>query len=217
MTELVENVLAVPINYGQFLFSSTEALIALSGRLNEAAKLVTSIEKRGFNAFHKYNYVTSEDVKREVGAALSAQELTIIPSVLERYCEGDKTIIKWLFTIVGPEGYLQTVWVSEASDTQDKGTAKAATSGMKYFFINLLQIPTGDEPDTDSEGSAKPKEKPQDISKMTLVEARAITTQQGTPFSELEDDQLQWILDNPEKASPRKIKAAELVMGERVK
>jgi hypothetical protein len=44
----------------------------------------------------------------------------------------------------------QLVW-GEASDGGDKGAYKASTGADKYFWFRLLQLPTGDDPDDESE------------------------------------------------------------------
>lgn len=152
-------------------FSSPEAATGLSKRLAKAVLAIGAVEKRGRNEYFKYDFATSEDIKAVARKALADAEIGVIPALVSK----DVTVsgqtragrdnllyrVRWLFTLVFPEGYVHIPWESESLDDQDKGLTKAGTSALKYFLIDLLQIPTGDDLDPDSEkgtggnGSAK--------------------------------------------------------------
>ena len=146
------------------VFSSPEAAAGLSKRLAAAMLEITSLEKRGTNTYFKYKFVTSEDVKWVARKALANHDIGVIPSMIDTTVSvfgqnrAGKNIfmtrIHWLYTLVCPEGFMTIPWESEALDDQDKGLSKGGTSALKYFLINLLQIPTGDEPDSDAQGPA---------------------------------------------------------------
>ena len=144
-------------------FSSPEAAVGLSKRLAAAVLEISTIEKRGTNKFFNYDFVTSEDVKRIARIALAHQDIAVIPTIIGRTSEPRITAkgktqefyrVQWLYTVACPDGYIQIPWESEALDDQDKGLSKAGTSALKYFLVHLLQIPTGDEPDSDAQGPA---------------------------------------------------------------
>jgi hypothetical protein len=119
---------------------------------------IDHVAKRGRNEFHKYDYATAEDIKAAARKALAKNGLVIIPLMLhiEQMPAGKqtKTIAEFEYVIACEEGTVSVPWTCEAYDTGDKGINKAATGGLKYFLINLLQIPIGDEPDADGEKQA---------------------------------------------------------------
>lgn len=127
-------------------------------RLALAMLEIERVAKRGRNEFHKYNYATAEDIKAAAREALAKNGLVIIPLMLhiEQMPAGKqtKTMAEFEYVIACEEGTVSVPWTCEAYDTGDKGITKAATAGLKYFLISLLQIPTGDELDSDGEKQA---------------------------------------------------------------
>lgn len=137
----------------------------IAKRLALATLEIDHVAKRGRNEFHKYDYATAEDIKAAAREALAKHGLVIIPLMLhvEQSQAGKqiKTIADFEYVIACEEGTVSVPWTCEAYDTGDKGINKASTGGLKYFLINLLQIPIGDEPDADGEKQvAKPTTKP---------------------------------------------------------
>ncbi len=136
----------------------------IAKRLALAMLDIDRVAKRGRNEFHKYNYATAEDIKAAARDALAKNGLVIIPLMLHvEQSQADKqtrTTADFEYVIACEEGTVSVPWTCEAYDTGDKGINKAATAGLKYFLINLLQIPTGDEPDPDGERAVKETAKP---------------------------------------------------------
>lgn len=130
----------------------------IAKRLALATLEIDHVAKRGYNEFHKYNYATAEDIKTAAREALAKHGLVIIPLMRQVYQEAApnrskeiKTMAEFDYVIACEEGSIIVPWTCEAYDTGDKGINKASTGGLKYFLINLLQIPIGDEPDPDGE------------------------------------------------------------------
>ncbi|WP_241475428.1 ERF family protein [Priestia flexa] len=130
-------------------------------KLAEVMKAVKYIEKKGYNAFHKYKYATEADVAEKVREELSERNVMMIPSVLsnqtrEHVNAKGKTeyivTVEMEFTFMdGDTG--ETIsfrTVGEGQDAGDKGSYKAMTGAQKYALMKAFMIPTGDDPEADS-------------------------------------------------------------------
>ena len=132
----------------------------LYSKLATVMGAVKRLKKTGFNQHYKYKFATDADVADLVRTELAKANVAFIPSMLrierEQGEKQERTVIDWDFRFLcGDTGaFVAARWTSEALDSQDKGLAKAATSGCKYFLLKALMISTGDEPDTDNEGPA---------------------------------------------------------------
>jgi hypothetical protein len=167
MSEMGEETALVAVeNDGMAVFEHKN-LGDLARRIAAASLAVGNVEKRGRNKHFGYAYATAEDVKRAAREALAEQGLSIIP--LTRLVEQRRdnkmviTRVYFDFVVACEEGYLVVPWVADSQDIGDKGINKCATVALKYFLINLLQIPTGDEDDADADGGKKSQKAPQAV------------------------------------------------------
>ncbi len=132
----------------------------LMARMSAVMGRLERLPKNGWNDHFKYPFVTDADVSDAVRQALAAEGIAFLPSIEEVARDGNRTIAKFAFTFSCETGEVwMAKWMGEATDTQDKGFAKAATSALKYFLLKTFIISTGDEPDPDKEGPAKPAKK----------------------------------------------------------
>lgn len=139
---------------------------SLYAKMSRIMGKMSRMEKKGYNDYFKYAYVTNEDVADAVRAAMAEEGLAFFPSIREiktvtykaNTNKGLKDVIKTLvyfdFTFADGETgeTLTTQWVGEAIDETDKAIAKAATSAQKYFLLKTFIIGTGDDPDSDKDG-----------------------------------------------------------------
>jgi hypothetical protein len=124
----------------------------------------------------RYNFRGVDRVVNAVGPALRRHGVSVLPievydvTYREARTANNKTMqdctlkVRWL--IVGPAGdTFPTPLVSagQATDTQDKGTAKAVSVAQRVLFLAALHIPTND-PDVDRghERGSAPAPKPTD-------------------------------------------------------
>lgn len=135
------------------------------GPRNLAVKLakilaeIGKVPKSGHNAFHKYDYVTENDLVYAVRDKLSAAGIFVFTSTEKQEVqiikEEDKT---WALTTVttrhtfvdaesGEE--FSVLSQGQGADNGDKGGYKATTGAMKYFLYKCFMIPTGDDPEAD--------------------------------------------------------------------
>lgn len=133
----------------------------LAAKLARILGEVGKVEKTGHNAFHKYDYVTENDLVYAVRDKLSAAGIFVFTSTESQQHEiitsGDGkqsllTTVTTLHTFIDGESGEQFSVKSQGqgSDNGDKGGYKAITGAMKYFLYKCFMIPTGDDPEGDS-------------------------------------------------------------------
>lgn len=140
---------------------SVEAPKNLYAKLAEVMSEIGYVEKRGYNDFHKYRYVTEADLVDAVREKLAARNVMVIPSLTgidERAVTNAKgkastiTTAKVAFTFCdGDTGQTHVAeWAGAGDDPADKGLYKAYTGAVKYFLMKSFLIPTGDDPEADA-------------------------------------------------------------------
>ncbi len=130
---------------------------------------IGKVAKSGRNEFHKYDYVTENDLVYAVRQKLAEAGVFVFSSVEAQHVEivkesDDKS---WALTTVttrhtfidGESGDEFSVCSQgQGADNGDKGGYKAITGAMKYFLYKCFMIPTGDDPEgddkTDHRGAA---------------------------------------------------------------
>lgn len=137
----------------------------LISKLAEVMTVVGRIPKHGHNAHFNYDYVTEADIAEAVRSELASRHVMIVPSVKAvSWRQGEKicTLLMTYRIHDGESGEtLEFDGIGEGQDSGDKATYKALTGANKYALMKLFQIPTGDDPEKDSEqiGSAPQKQK----------------------------------------------------------
>ncbi len=121
---------------------------------------IGKVAKSGRNEFHKYDYVTENDLVYAVRTKLAEAGIFVFTSTEAQHVE----IVKgsdeksWALTTVstrhtfidGESGDEFSVCSQgQGSDNGDKGGYKAMTGAMKYFLYKCFMIPTGDDPESD--------------------------------------------------------------------
>ncbi len=139
----------------------TQPQSSLYTKLAQVMAEVGYVEKRGYNSFHGYKYVTEADLVDAVRTKLAARNVVVIPSlsdIAERPIKTAKgkdstvTTARVAFTFCdGDSGETHTAeWAGAGDDAADKGLYKAMTGAAKYFLMKAFLIPTGDDPEADS-------------------------------------------------------------------
>lgn len=116
------------------------------------------LKKSGYNAYHKYKYVTESDILELAKKVFQKHGLICIPNQVEvtNIPKGDKddiTRIIYEFTIVDPETGDNIVLRhgGDGQDSGDKGIYKASTGAVKYFLMKLLMVSAEDDPESDNQ------------------------------------------------------------------
>lgn len=158
----------------------------LAAKLARILGEVGKVPKSGHNAFHKYDYVTENDLVYAVRDKLAEAQIFVFTSTVaqrvEIIKEEDKT---WALTTVetehtftdGESGEWFTVRSQgQGADNGDKGGYKAITGAMKYFLYKCFMIPTGDDPEgddkTDQRGATQTARKPATTTTKPAVEEK---------------------------------------------
>lgn len=145
-------------------------------KLSKVAAHCAYVRKGGVNLFHKYNYATAADVFEKVSEALATNRLVSCPVL---FLEGvkERTNAKggteYIATVrccleildLDSEQAICSTAFGSGQDNGDKAVMKAQTAALKYAWMMLLNISTGDDPDddakVDSRMAGEPITKPQ--------------------------------------------------------
>lgn len=129
----------------------------------ELVASVDYIQKRGRNDYHKYTYVTEEDLLDVLRPKMAELGLVFYPSSAEVIDNSGSVItIRYTYTLVdaetGEAAHLQVI--AQGADSQDKGAYKAATGARKYALRQLVLVSTGDDPERDDDSLDKVAKNP---------------------------------------------------------
>lgn len=116
---------------------------------------VSTIAKDGFNAFHKYKYVTDAAIVTAIREELIKNNLIVVPDQLECTRDGEITTVKMSYAMIDVDsGETITSHVfGQGQDKGDKGIYKASTGAEKYYLLKTFLIPTSDDPEKDDKRS----------------------------------------------------------------
>lgn len=133
--------------------------------LTEAICYVTAnvgaIPKTGWNAFSKYHFSSERDLASGVSGLLAEAGLAIVPVNIDAHHERDgkqrdcTLVVTWELRC-GTESMLAQS-VGSGSDKGDKAPMKAMTAAWKYLLFNTFCIVRGEDGDSESPESGKPK------------------------------------------------------------
>ena len=119
----------------------------LARKMVEVARAVGGLKKDGYNAHHKYKFVSHDSVVNAVRNALADNGVNFSPSVLDVQQNGKSYLVQIEFTFTDSETgeSEKSLWFGEGQDAQDKGLYKALTQAKKTFLLNRFLIPTGEQ------------------------------------------------------------------------
>jgi hypothetical protein len=141
----------VAVTIAALSFDEEFEKLNLFQRLARISGHVGNVPKKGYNAFHKYHYVTEADLVGAVRQYLAAAGILMIPDVIETTQLSDeltKVVVEYTVTDGGASFTFKVP--GYGSDRGDKGVYKALTGSMKYAIMKLFKIETGDDPEQDT-------------------------------------------------------------------
>ena len=142
MTDLARATIAV--------FNPDFDTLNLYQKIARITGMIGGVEKRGYNAFHKYHYVTEADLVAAVRQYLAAAGIVIIPNAHTEVRDGDLTRVMIEYTVTDGNEAFTFSMPGYGADRGDKGLYKAVTGSMKYALMKLFKIETGDDPEGDT-------------------------------------------------------------------
>lgn len=131
-------------------------------KLVEIMSEMGRVEKRGFNKFHNYSYVTESDLTDALRDKLAQRNIIIIPSLMDVKHDETLTTITMSFTLVDadqPEAQHEIKWAGTGDDKGDKGLYKAYTGALKYFLMKTFLVSQGDDPEGDTKTDQRAENK----------------------------------------------------------
>lgn len=110
---------------------------------------IGAVGKDGFNAFHKYQFRSLDDVYNAVHPALLAHGVTMVPKIVEYRADpqekGFHVFLLLQITFYAPDGAsIEAVTLGEGADASDKAANKAMSAAFKYAVLQSFCIPTVD-------------------------------------------------------------------------
>jgi len=134
----------------------------IAGIANVAGKLAREgISKDRKNEQQGFKFRGIDDVYNALAGPLAEAGLVCVPRVLERECVERVTskgstlfyvTVKIEYTVYCAEdgSSVQGIGIGEAMDSGDKATNKAQSAAYKYFWFQLLCVPTEGDNDADA-------------------------------------------------------------------
>lgn len=157
--------------------SMIKSLAKMAQKIAKVIEQTKTIEKSGWNSFHKYEYATESDVKKGVRNVMAENKLILMNNV-KKYEEnivqtkngGKESQVKLHieYTLIDTEtGFSKTFTkIGVGQDAGDKAFYKAETGALKYALTTLFLLPSGDgDPEINSQendgtdAKSKPQEK----------------------------------------------------------
>lgn len=156
---------------------------------------VTSIAKKDFNDFHRFNFRGIDTVLDAVGPAFRRVGVVTKPKLKSITTETVKSskdkpmrlttvVVRYKFT--GPGGdSVKAVVPGEAWDSEDKGSSKAMSVAFRTALIQVLAIPTGErDPHAGAPVPAK-------LARLR-EEVKKLGSDKGWSFDQLRDEYAAW-------------------------
>ena len=158
--------------------------------LINVANSIKYVQKKGYNDFQKYSYVTEADVINTVRPAMLKEGLMIMPSVQTvEHDDNGNTHVVVNYTVFHESGdSISFTCAGSGNDRNskgvgDKGIYKALTGANKYALLRLLQLATGDDAEVPNEIDDKKEEKnPPAAFKQALPPPEEPAGDEPTPF-----------------------------------
>jgi len=131
--------------------------MGLHSKIAEVSAAISHVEKKGRNDFHKYDYAQAADVYAAVRDEFSSRGVTVVPAItscdLRENGKNKIVSVSMEITLTDSESGENMVvpWHGVGEDSGDKAIYKAMTGALKYFYIQLLSLPTGDDPEDDAQ------------------------------------------------------------------
>lgn len=140
------------------------AVLAVMGK-------VGYVQKKGFNADHKYKFAAIGDVLAKVQPAMVEAGLLILQNQekIEFWFESRLLVVTYAFSLQHESGALWDAHIThtgialiqfKSGGLDDKALNKCHTAARKYFQLGLFQIPTGDLPDPDEDNDGQRNKDP---------------------------------------------------------
>jgi hypothetical protein len=162
--------------------------VGLHAKLVAVGAAIKAIEKTGTNTHFNFKFVEASHAYERIRTELYLRGVFLHISLGEVEQQGTLTSVAMEMTFVDSESDEKQVitWHGYGSDKQDKGLAKAITSGVKSFLLTNLLIPSGVEPDAEGTDIV-PASAPvvESVATEKLMELVALAKERGVPDAKM--------------------------------
>jgi hypothetical protein len=151
------------------IFTDDWKELNLHGKIAAISGYLGRIPKNGHNKFNDYWYVLESDLVEAIRWYLAAAKILIFPEMIREHTvytftdhqlgQGERrrdilTDNIVVYRVVdGKNGESFTFEVNgQGSDPRDKGSNKASTSAMKFAYLRLFNIASGEDSESDTKG-----------------------------------------------------------------
>lgn len=144
------------------------AVAALNAKIAKLMAGVGKLDRDGRNPKFNYTYTSYEEAATSVRSALTAVGLSWTPGLAGEIVTEERSTnsggvmltrrvpIEIVLTDIDTGAMRVIRWEGEGQDTQDKATAKAFTSGIKYWMLRSLLTSDQDNVDPDADAAPEP-------------------------------------------------------------
>ena len=169
----MSDMLRIATKGGEVIAPDWAAVAQLSRKLAEMSANIGPMAKDSTNPHFKYAYTSYAAVAATLRWALKKYGLAFSVAAFDSVSVGDNRCLLSMegqFTDTETGASKTVLWYGEGQDSQDKATAKALTSGVKYLLMRNLLVSEEDDADPDADGEAK--KKPSKVSDWPLPEQK---------------------------------------------
>ena len=122
-------------------------------RLSEVMKEVSYIKKEDKKVNGQYTFASHDAVTAKIRPYLIKNGIVTIPRVVSHTQDGNRTEVDIEIDFVNidnPEDKIVVPTFGYGIDNQDKGVGKAISYAVKYAYLKVLALETGDDPERDT-------------------------------------------------------------------
>lgn len=120
---------------------------------------LTYIQKGDKKVNGQYSFVSHDQVSEKVQPLLVKYGVCALPSVEECIQNNNRTEIKLQTTFIdadSPDQHFTIRTIGHGIDPGDKGPGKAISYALKYAYLKVFCLPSGDDPDKDANARYEP-------------------------------------------------------------
>lgn len=151
-------------------YREPDGQLTLKQKLHAIMREVSYIQKDKRNSFHNYSYASEAAIKERLhdmfvkyGVLFSCDPVAVV-SERERATKTGTEIVlvmqfHYCFEDVDSDDKREGTFFGSGADAADKTVYKAITGAIKYCLTTRFLIPTGDDPESDSDGKRTKEDK----------------------------------------------------------
>lgn len=121
--------------------------------MHAVMKDIDYVQKEDKKVNNQYKFVSHDAVTATCRKAFVEHGVLSVPTVVEHTVNGNRTVMAVKVEFINidtPDDRLETISYGYGIDGQDKGVGKAYSYAIKYAYLKVLGLETGDDPERDN-------------------------------------------------------------------